>query len=51
MTPLRLQMIEDMRSAGLAPGTQCREPSWRENMELRSKKAIEWVLPHFLLRP
>ena len=22
MTPLRLQMIEDMRSAGLAPGTQ-----------------------------
>ena len=22
MTPLRLQMVEDMRSAGLAPGTQ-----------------------------
>jgi hypothetical protein len=29
---------------------ECREPSWRENMELRSKKAIEWVLPQLLLR-
>jgi hypothetical protein len=26
----------------------CREPSWRENMELRSKKAIEWGLPQTL---
>jgi hypothetical protein len=26
----------------------CREPSWRENMELRSKKAIEWAQPHSL---
>jgi hypothetical protein len=24
-----------------------REPSWRENMELRSKKAVQWGLRHF----
>ncbi len=39
------------RNRRLADNPDCREPSWRENMELRSKKAIEWGLPHFPCYP